>query len=96
MLFLQYLVLFLIFTLLISSSHLIFSKGVFHLHGQEASRLLREIVLLCLKSASHCAIRKCEDEREIHQAGALLLVVEPVSQAEVYTLLQGYGARPML
>ena len=72
-----------------------FLKRVLHPHGQEASRLLREIVLLCLKSACHCAIRKCEDEREIHLASVLLLVVEPVSQAEVYTLLQGYGARPM-
>ena len=72
-----------------------FLEGILHLHGHEASRLLRKILLLCLKSACHCAIRKCEDEREIHLPSVLLLVVEPVSQAEVYTLLQGYGARPM-
>ena len=72
-----------------------FLEGILHLHGHEASRLLRKILLLCLKSACHCAIRKCEDEREIHLPSVLLLVVEPVSQAEVYTLLQEYGARPM-
>ena len=72
-----------------------FLKGVLQLHGQEASRLLREIVLLCLNSACHCAIRKFEEEREIHLPSVLLLIVEPVSQAEVYTLLHGYGARPM-
>ena len=33
--------------------------------------------------------------REIHLPSVLLLVVEPVSQPEVYILLQGYGARPM-
>ena len=72
-----------------------FLEGILHLHGHEASRLLRKILLLCLKSACHCAIRKCEDEREIHLPSVLLLVVEPVSQAEVYTLLKRYGARPM-
>ena len=41
-----------------------FLKGVLHLHGQKASRLLRKILLLCLKSACHCAIRKYEDERD--------------------------------
>ena len=41
-----------------------FLEGILHLHGHEASRLLRKILLLCLKSACHCAIRECEDERD--------------------------------
>ena len=73
-----------------------FLKGVLHLHGQEASRLLGKIFLSCLNSMPHCAIRKSENDREFHLPSVLLLVVEPVSQAEVYTLLQGYGERPML